>query len=512
MKMIVIIAALFVLLSGQIIAGTGVSQASKPETSAKDSKITMTGSPFGIAAGFLYGYQGVKAYDFMPEVRKLGSALTKVYLFWNQVEPEKGKYDWTAVDKFVDQLKSPDEGLLAFFSSSQWAVKKPSSLLPPSPAKNLDDYYRFVYDVVKHCRGRVRYWQNDSEPNNPIYWSGTKEEFVAQLKVFYKAVKDADPSAVVVVGGYDGLFGPPGTFQMPNQQVGLNYFDYVLNEGRNAFDVFDLRLYADPYTIVPRVEFMRQKMLALGYSKPIISTEYGGPGLFEFAENRKYIPLVISWSQSMVKGDEQGQAPPEKNPVVELYDKMATLAPQTQMFMQGCPPELDAKYQRIQARGVVMRNIFALSAGVQKTIYWYLPGFPISGKERYNVMSLMYGKIGMIEVHDDKLEKRTVTADAFERMAKALTGVQAVRRIPVSDKPSIFLFEVDRGKLAPMFVVWDRRDAFTGEDAPPVSVALPWAAKNASARDALGQVVPVQVAGNQVQLPVSLTPIFISGS
>jgi hypothetical protein len=513
MKMIVIIAALFVLQSGQVVAGgDGAPQASKLDTPTKDFRITMSGSPFGIAAGFLYGYQGVKPYDFMNEVRKLGSGFTKVYLFWNQVEPEKGKYDWTAVDRFVDQLKSPDEGLLALFSSSQWAVKRPSSLLPPSPAKNLDDYYRFVYDVVKHCRGRVRYWQNDSEPNNPIYWSGTKEEFVAQLKVFYKAVKDADASAVVVVGGYDGLFGPPGTFQMPNQQLGLSYFDYVLNEGRNAFDVFDLRLYADPYTIVPRVEFMRQKMLALGYNKPIISTEYGGPGLFEFAVNRKYIPLVISWSQSMVKGEAQGHEAPAKDPVEDLYNKMSTLAPETQMFMQGCPPELDAKYQRIQARGVVMRNIFALSAGVQKTIYWYLPGLPISTKDRYNVMSLMYGKIGMIDVRNDKFGERTVTANAFERMAKALTGVQAVKRILLPDQPSVFFFEVDRGKLGQVLVVWDRRDAFTGEDAPSIEVGLPWSAKKAIARDALGHSVPVQVESNRVQLSVSLTPIFISGS
>ena len=219
MKMIVSIIALFSLLSGPMVDRAGAFQSSAHQSSEKDLQITMPGSQFGIAAGFLYGCQAVKAYDFMPQIRKLGSGFTKVYLFWNQVEPEKGKYDWIAVDKFVAQLNSPEEGLLSLFSSSLWATRQPTAMLPP-PAKNLDDYYRFVYDVVKHCRGRVRYWQNDSEPNNPIYWSGTKEEFVAQLKVFYKAVKDADPAAVVVVGGYDGLFGPPGAFQMPNQQVG----------------------------------------------------------------------------------------------------------------------------------------------------------------------------------------------------------------------------------------------------------------------------------------------------
>lgn len=118
-------------------------------------------------------------------------------------------------------------------------------MLPPSPAKNPDDYYRFVRAVVARAKGRVRYWQNDSEPNSPIYWAGTKE-FVAQLKIFHKAVKDADPSAVVVVGGYDGLFNPPGTHAIPSQEKGLEFFDYVMKETADVFDVFDLRPYADP--------------------------------------------------------------------------------------------------------------------------------------------------------------------------------------------------------------------------------------------------------------------------
>ena len=227
----------------------------------------------------------------------MGGGFAKVYLFWNQIEPERGRYDWTAVDAFVDQLHSPDEGLIAVFSSSTWATEQPSTMIPASPAKNLDDYYQFIFNLVSHYKGRVRFWQNDCEPNNPIYWSGTKEQFVDQLKVFYKAVKAADPDAIVVAGGYDGLFNPPGMWPMYNQQAGLDFFDYVLDEGRDAFDVFDLRLYADPYTIPGRVEFIRNKMRTLGYEKPIIATEYGGPGFFEFLVNLQFIPLISAWSQ-----------------------------------------------------------------------------------------------------------------------------------------------------------------------------------------------------------------------
>jgi hypothetical protein len=492
------------LLTG--VAMSNTNAVATPDIPAKDHQITMAGSPFGIAGGFLYGYQGTPAYEFMPQLRQLGSGFTKIYLFWNQIEPEPGKFDWTAVDKFVNQLESPEEGLISLFSASQWATVRASALLPPSPAKNPDDYYRFVYEVVKHCKGRVRYWQNDAEPNNPVYWSGTKEEFVAELRVFYKAVKAADPSAVVVVGGYDGLFAPPGTRPFPNQEVGLTFFDYVLEAGRDAFDLFDLRLYGDPYTIAARVDFMRQKMLALGYDKPIVSTEYGGPNLFEFPQNRQYLPVVSSWTQSVATSGAEGEPP--RNPIAELYEKMSSLAPQTQMFMIGCPAELEAKYQRIQARGIVMRNLFALSAGVQKTLYWYLPATPASGAQRFNIMALMYGKIGLIELQDGALSKRLTGADTFERMTKALAGVKQVRKIEVSGRPSIVLFEVDRGGRGPVHVVWERRDAFTGEDSPAVPFEWSWRSKAAKAEDALGHRMPVEVRDGKLHLSVSLTPIF----
>ena len=479
------------------------------ETRSPGTLLSLPGGPLGIAWGFLYDYLGTPAERFLPAVRELGGGFTKVYLFWNQLEPEKGRYDWSGVDAFVNQLKSPDEGLVALFSSSLWAVKHPAFLLPPSPARNPDDYYRFVHDLVKHCKGRVRYWQNDCEPNNPIYWSGTKEEFVAELKVFYKAVKDADPSAVVVCGGYDGLFGPPGTHPFPNQQVGLDFFDYVLKEGRQAFDIFDLRLYGDPYTIVGRVQIMRQKMEALGYSKPIICTEYGGPAFFQFPENRKYVSLLSSWTQSIAQTSPNGAPQRDSagsNQIAELYQHMSSLAPETQMFMLGCQPELEVKYDRVQSRGLVTRNLFALCAGVQKTLYWQLADLRTN---RDNMMTLMYGKIGLLGYENGVLRRRYPTADAYQHMAKALAGMREVKQIEVTGKPSIFLFQVDRGDRGPLLVVWERRDELKGENAPGVAFDWEWSSEGATASDVLGQAVPARIEGGKLHLEVSVTPIFI---
>jgi hypothetical protein len=477
----------------------------------------LPGSPFGIAWFFLYGHAGVPAATFLPALRDLGAGFTKVYLFWEQIEPEKGRYDWQAVDAFAGQLAAPEEGLISLFSSSRWAVKRPSIMLPPSAAKNLDDYYRFVYATVRRCRGRVRYWQNDAEPNNPVFWSGTREEFVAQLKVFHRAVKDADPDAVVVVGGYDGRFIPPNltplpgqrTEPLPQQQAGLDFFDYVITEGFAAFDLFDLRLYGDPYTIVARVEYMRRKLSAQGRDKPVICTEYGGPNLFEFPENRPYLPLISTWSQAVDKTGGTGEPIediPGVNKIEQLYQHRDSLAPQTQMFMQGCAPELDAKYHRIQSRGVVMRNLLALSAGVQKTLYWELLAAP--GK-RDDLMTLMYGKIGLLGVEDGTLGKRMPTADVFARMAEMLAGVRAVVRVILPEQPTVFWFEVDRAGRGPLQVVWERRDAFSGEDSPAITVSRVWTARRATATDAFGETIPATVAGGRLSLPVSLTPIYL---
>lgn len=110
--------------------------------------------------------------------------------------------------------------MVSIFSTSRWATRESALILPPSPAKNADDYFRFIHSVVSHCKGRIRYWQNDSEPNNPIFWAGSRQEFVAQLQVFHRAVKAADPQAIVVCGGYDGLFNPPGLPPIPGQSAG----------------------------------------------------------------------------------------------------------------------------------------------------------------------------------------------------------------------------------------------------------------------------------------------------
>jgi hypothetical protein len=66
---------------------------STPKSHSVYTLLTMPGSPLGIAWGFLYGNLGVRAEQFMPQVRELAGGFTKIYLTWHQIEPQKGQYD-----------------------------------------------------------------------------------------------------------------------------------------------------------------------------------------------------------------------------------------------------------------------------------------------------------------------------------------------------------------------------------------------------------------------------------
>lgn len=103
----------------------------------------------------------------------------------------------------------------------------------------------------------------------------------------------------------------------------------MIKEGNRYFDVFDIRLYGNIYTIPARIELIRKKLVDAGARKPIICTEYHGPGLFEFPENRKYVGMMGAWTQSITN---QGNAEQSTNltrtqqqAVKDLYNNMSKL-------------------------------------------------------------------------------------------------------------------------------------------------------------------------------------------
>lgn len=68
---------------------------------------------------------------------------------------------------------------------------------------------------------------------------------------------------------------------------------------------------------------------------------------------------------------------------------------------------------------------------------------------------------------------------------------------------------MQRRERGPLLVVWERRDAFLGEDEPPIPFSWPWSTPQARAMDVFGDAVQTRVDNGHLHLSVSITPVFI---
>ena len=471
--------------------------------------VELPGIRLGVVRGISYGLFAPPD-GFVPQARALGAGLLRAYVYWAQVQPEPGRYVWDTVDALLAQLDGDEEVWLTVCSSSPWATRQPTNFLPPSPATDLDAYASFIGELVRHCGGRVRYWQCDNEPSNTgLLWDGTAEEYVAQLAAMHGAVRRADTDALVVLGGcgYDVLSSGPGS---PPRQ----FFDHLADAGRDFFDVFSVHLYGDPARVPEYVRTARALMGAHGYTRPVVVGEHGGPVLFEFPELEGIIGQVMmaafaeppAGQSTDELAAQAGQDTPERRAMTALYARMAELPPRLQMLMDGCTPDLEAKRHRINCRQLVVRTVLALASGVRHTAYWNLAPEVPNYHDPYQMMHLLFGKLPLLDYEGRALTHRHPAADTFALLAEALRDTTSVVQLDVRDAD---VFRVDRAGRPPLFIGWVLRDWFDGEDEPPVPVALPWPAGGATAVDALGHRRDVTVRDGHAHLSVSVTPVLV---
>jgi hypothetical protein len=193
-----------------------------------------------------------------------------------------------------------------------------------------------------------------------------------------------------------------------------------------------------------------------------------------------------------------------------LYARMGDLPPTLQMFMAGCPAELEDKRHRIACRQIVQRTLLALAHGVHRTAYWNLaPEYP-GPADHQQMMHLLIGKLPLLGYCDGRPGGRQPAAGTFALLADQLTGTQAVTRLPCSDHPTLHAFQADRAGRGPLLVLWDHRDTFHGEDEPPVTISWPWPRTTATVTDVFGQAQTLPGQDGQLRLPVSVTPLFVT--
>jgi hypothetical protein len=465
------------------------------------------GFRLGIVRGISYGVFGPPD-QFMPQIRALGGRLARLYLTWNEIEPEPGHYDWTAVDTLLGQIEAGDEIWVTVVSSSRWATRQPTDFLPASPVRDSAAYQLFLGALVSRCRGKVTYWQCNNEPSNQGLWSGTADEYAEQANALSHVVRQIDPAARIVLGGcgFDVLSAAPDS--EPRK-----FFDIVLDRARDAFDLFAIHLYDDPSRIPAHIEDVRTMMRAHGYERPVVVGEYGGPTLLGFPSLEPVMQQVMMEafagggpaldSGDLAKADET----PDRKAMRTLYARMAELPPELQMFMQNCPPTLVAKRNRIACREIVTRNLLALSSGVTRTLCWNLAPEVPNYRDPYNLMGFLSDKLALMDFEYGAIGKREPPAESFRLLADMLADATSVKRLDTTDR--IVGIEIERAGRDTVHVFWAKGDAFSGEDNSPVSLEWPWPHQSAEITDVFGSTRTVASRDVTLTLGLSTTPIYV---
>lgn len=249
--------------------------------------------------GYFSGYERSTAEvnTLLPLGPAVGLMWTREEFVWANIEYYEDSYNFDFPDDRVWRMGNAGYGIIGMLLTTPTWARKPSCAgnywCPP---KNPQDYYEFVRDTVEHYDGdgyadapaspRVAYWEIWNEPNDPANWLGTPAEYAALLKAGYAGVKEADPTAQVLVGSvyvFDGVSGGAPAYD------GLVFLSNVLAADPTAWNAFDI-LGIHPHmpdvapdkpglmenvTMLARMQHALNWVAARGGGKPVWVTEVG---------------------------------------------------------------------------------------------------------------------------------------------------------------------------------------------------------------------------------------------
>ncbi len=167
-------------------------------------------SPFGIN-GACWSHLGANTDEFdwdtgvrrLDALEQMGASWDRCDFWWHRIEPEKGRFVWRDYDRVVDEYVRRGLHIMPILCyDAAWHPEQ-----SPNTQEYREEYGRFVYETVKHFKGRISACEIWNEPNLSMYWrkNPSAEDYTELLKVAYREAKRADPNVIVVGGAVAGI-------------------------------------------------------------------------------------------------------------------------------------------------------------------------------------------------------------------------------------------------------------------------------------------------------------------
>ena len=120
---------------------------------------------------------------------------------WADIEPEKGVFDFSRYDPFVEAaLENGHKIAVTLGYESPW-IRSDVGKQKYIPNHYIDEFLNYIEITVNQYKGKVHAWQIWNEPNW-IFWNGSDKEFFELSKLAALKIRETDPDAYIIGGAF----------------------------------------------------------------------------------------------------------------------------------------------------------------------------------------------------------------------------------------------------------------------------------------------------------------------
>ncbi len=454
---------------------------------------TATQPPGAPTIGFAFGVEYMLPGGLAAVYSQLGArwarSNTSKQFSWGTIEPKppaadgQHTYDWAEADKIIAEWQSAGFRIQAYTNANNaWASSTRLHHIPDP--KYMDDYEEFVFNLVERYDG-------DGDRDMPGlkapvlhytvveewtgYFEGTAEDYLRILAAAHRAIKRANPQALVGLVDFfliDVFDGNPSSAEVERRAAKDHPLRHPMSEVRellrhpDLFDIVEIHALGDYTELYPTMAWLRAEMRKNGYNKPVwIGDALPVSSLLMPITPRGLLPGAAD-------SDYQTVAPIRPQDAVRTIGWLEAVG--NAKSPQG---EVAERWWRaVQARELVKKIGVAIHAGYAGMNLAWLVESPLTRTPR---ITGSWGFQGMADAEYNLL-KQTWSVNslqpafyAYQLAIRKLDGYTAVERLQMDEGIYAYRFTV-RGK--PVYVLWREpgRLHFPDEAEPtPASVNLP---------------------------------------
>ncbi|WP_189785415.1 helix-turn-helix domain-containing protein [Streptomyces capitiformicae] len=222
----------------------------------------------------LFGVTMNSSSGAMPSFRTGALRLWDSQTRWAQLEPVRGEYDWSTLDRLLDGAER--EGLPTLFvfgGTPAWAAPDARKAAYPdgsraAPPDDLDDWDAFVRALVRQAGARIDAYELWVMANHEHHYNGSVRTLVEMTRRASRIIREADADATVVC---------PSITELWKAEAHEYLLRFAESGGYQYCDAAGIKLYQrqvtdPPETMLEAVHDVDRTFQRAGYHLPLWST------------------------------------------------------------------------------------------------------------------------------------------------------------------------------------------------------------------------------------------------